>query len=122
MAIIDDQSLDAGLNDIRTNTDILHICSSEPANYAGIAAVSLGTKSSPTISTPTDGDASGRKITVSAIADGTVTATGTATHQVLADTSNTRLKASQALSSSQAVTSGNTFTLTAWDIELPDPA
>lgn len=120
MAYLDDQAYDAGLNDIRTNSDELHICSQEPANYAEVATYTLGNKSSPTIGTPEDGDVSGRKIVVSAISDGSVTADGTATHQVLIDTVNSRVKASKALSSSQVVSNGNEFTLTSWDITFTD--
>ena len=39
---IDTNSMDAGLNDIQTLGNILHICSAQPANYSGIAAVTLG--------------------------------------------------------------------------------
>jgi hypothetical protein len=65
---------------------------------------------------------SGRKVTVASISDLSITSTGTASHQALSYTTGTELLAARALASSQAVTSGNTGTLTAWDIELPDPA
>jgi len=119
MAKIHDDALDACLEVIDDAT-VLHICSSEPANYAAVSGASLGTKSSPGFTGPADGDASGRKITVDAITDGSVTSTDTATHWALVDGS--RLLATDALASSQSVTSGNTFTLTAFDIELPDPS
>jgi hypothetical protein len=119
MAKLDNSVFDAALNEVATATR-LTICSADPANYAGIAAVLLGSKSSPGFTGPADGDVSGRKITINAITDGSVTATGTATNWALDDGST--LLASGALESSQAVTSGNTFTLTATDIELRDPA
>ncbi|MDI6770104.1 MAG: hypothetical protein QMD04_10585, partial [Anaerolineales bacterium] len=65
---------------------------------------------------------SGRKVTVPSISDGAVTATGTATHYAVVDTANSRLLATGALSASQVVTNGNTFTLTAFDIGIPGPA
>ena len=40
----------------------------------------------------------------------------------IVDTSNSRLLVTGSLSTSQAVTSGNTFTLAAFDIEIPDPS
>lgn len=118
----DDQSKDAYLNDIRNNTEEIVICSGLPADFAGVAAVRLGGKTSPTIGAPQDGDVNGRKITLSAITDGTTTATGTATHVAWVDNTNSRLKWAEPLAASQAVTSGNPWTLTAMDIELPDPA
>lgn len=62
---------------------------------------------------------SGRRVTVAAIADGSVTATGTATHWAITDTANGRLLATGALAASQLVTSGNTFTLGAFDAGIP---
>jgi 3-hydroxyisobutyrate dehydrogenase-like beta-hydroxyacid dehydrogenase len=119
MAKLDNSVFDAALNEVATATR-LTICSSDPADYAGIAAVLLGSKSSPGFTGPADGDVSGRKITINAISDGSVTATGEATHWALDDGST--LLASGDLASSQEVTNGNTFTLTATDIELRDPA
>jgi hypothetical protein len=51
-----------------------------------------------------------------------VTGTGTASHYAIVDTVNSRLLAAGALSAPQAVTDGNVFTLTAFDIGIPDPA
>lgn len=61
-------------------------------------------------------------MTVDAISDGSVTATGTAGFFALTDDSASKLLAAGPLASTQGVTSGNTFSLTAFDIELPDPA
>jgi hypothetical protein len=119
MAKLDNAVFDAALNEVATATR-LTICSSDPANYAGIAAVLLGSKTSPGFTGPADGDVSGRKITINAISDGSVTVTGEATHWALDDGST--LLASGDLASSQEVTNGNTFTLTATDIELRDPS
>ena len=52
-------------------------------------------------------------------APGAIDATGTASHWALVDTGNSRLFAAGALSASQAVTDGNTFTLSAFDIGIP---
>ena len=117
-AYINDDAPDAYLDVIATGT-VLHICSSQPADYAAVAGVSLGTKSSPGFTGPANGDVSGRKLTVDAISDGSVTGTGTASHYAIVDGS--RLLVTDALDSSQGVSSGNTFTLAAFDIEVPDP-
>lgn len=119
-----DDGLDAGLAAIATATNLdLHICSQEPTTYAeATSTYTLGDQQDVSITGPTDGDVSGRKVTVGAVTAGDVTGTGTATHVALVDTNSSALLITQALSSSQAVTSGNTFSLNAWDIEIPDPS
>jgi hypothetical protein len=118
MAKLDNSVFDAALG-IIDNATTLTICSAEPANYAAISGVALGT-ATPSFTGPADGDTSGRKITIDAVTNGTVSATGTATHWAIDD--GATLLASGSLDSPQAVTSGNTFTLTAIDIELRDPS
>ena len=111
--------LDNGLSIIDSAGTSLVICSSLPADYAAVAAVTLGTKATPTISAPQARTPDGRKVVVSAITDGTVSDTGTASHFAVLDTTGYRLLAAQALSATQSVTSGNTFTLGAIDIGIP---
>ena len=118
----DDSILDLGLQAIIDDTDILHICSAQPANYAGIAAVSLGNKTTPTVGALTDGTINGRKITVSAITDGVTTADGTASYAVLANAAGTQLLAVADISPAVAVLDAGTFTLTAFDLTFEDPA
>jgi len=72
--------------------------------------------------TPGDASPNGRKVTVAAITDGTVTGTDDATHWAITDTVNSRLLATGSLSAGQLVTSGNTYTLAAFDVRIPDPA
>lgn len=122
MPYINDTELDALLNSIQTNVGALHICSQEPLDYTeATVTYTLGNKASPSVATPSDRTPNGREIIVSAITDGSVTGTGTATHWAIVKTSaTTRLLCAGALSSSQAVTSGNTFTLTQFAIGVPD--
>jgi len=122
MAYINDTELDALLNSIDGAADVLHICSQEPTTYAEASSTyTLGNKSSLTINAPSDRSPNGRECVIPAITDGSVTGTGTATHwAIVKSTATTRLIATGALSSSQAVTSGNTFTLTQFAIGVPD--
>jgi len=121
MAFLNDAVLDAALDEIIDNVTTLYLCSSEPGTYAEASSTyALGSRATPTVGTKADGDSSGRKCTVSAISDGTVSGTGTASHWAL--TSGSVLYAAGSLTSTQSVTSGNTFTLTAFDIEIPDAA
>jgi hypothetical protein len=80
-----DANMDAMLANIANNADALHVCSGQPANFEGIAAVELASVAL-TVGdgngdyTVGDGDASGRKLTVAAQNGLTVDADGTATH------------------------------------------
>lgn len=119
---ISDPVLDAALAKIATCTRLC-VCSGEPANFAGIAAVLLASvvmtagdgNGDYTIS---NGDVSGRKVRAliqSAIA---ITASGTATHISLDDGA---VLQSVTTCTSQALTSGGTVTVPAHDYEFTDP-
>ena len=118
-----DRILDEGLSVLDTEANRLDICSSEPTTYsAATSGASLGNKTGLSIGAPAARSPSGRRVTVAAITDGAVTGTGTATHYAITDTANSRLLATGSLSASQSVTSGNTFTLAAFDIGIPGAA
>lgn len=121
MPFIADYVFDAALAKLDTEANRLDICSSEPASYAAAtSSASLGNKTALSIGAPADRTPNGRRVTVAAITDGTVTATGTATHWAITDTVNSRLLATGALSASQSVSNGNTFTLAAFDLGIAD--
>ena len=123
MALIADRVLDGGLTILDTEVNKLCICSAEPTTYTEAnSTYLLGAKTSPTVGSPEDASPNGRKVVVSAITDGAISANGTASHWALVDTGNSRLLAAGSLSSTQAVTNGNVFTLTAIDIRIPDAA
>ena len=119
MAFLNDEVLDAALAVLDTATTTLHICSQEPATLTeAVSTYTLGNKTSLSIGAPADRSPNGRQVTVASFTDGSVTATGTATHYAIVD--GTRLLATNSLSASQAVTSGNTFSLAAFTIGIPD--
>lgn len=122
MAILGDRVYDNGLSVLDTEANALHICSSEPAVYGDIAAITLGLKTAMTVGAPAAGDPDGRQVTVSAFADGNVTATGDASHYAIVDTVNSRLLVAGPLDAVQTVTIGNTFSLPDFDIRIPAPA
>ncbi len=123
MATLADRVYDNGLTVLDTEANRIDITSQEATTYTeATSTYTLGNSTSLSIGAPADGDTSGRKVTAAAISDGSVTGTGTASHFAVVDTTNSRLLATGSLSASQAVTSGNTFTLAAFDIEIPDPA
>ena len=114
---------DLALVGISGSAENLYVCNAEPTSFAEASSTyTLGSKSSPTFTGPAAGDVSGRKITVDAISDGSVSADGNACWIALTDDSLSKLLATQVLSASQALTNGNTFSLTAFDIEIQDPS
>lgn len=114
---------DNGLSYIDTYCENLYICSTLPTTFAEASSTyKLGVKATPAIVAPSDRTGGGREITISAITDGSVTATGTAGFYALTDDSASLLLAQGDLASTQGVTSGNTFTLTEFKIGIPDPA
>jgi hypothetical protein len=122
-ASVGTEVIDNGLATLDTLADEIHILSAEPANYAAIASTTLGKKTfapgvginSPVAATsPT-----GRKVLTVHIGDGSVTGSGTASHWAIIATSGTKLLANGQLSSSVAVTSGDTFVLPQFAIQLP---
>lgn len=121
MAFISDRVFDLGLNVLDTEANRLDICSAEPSTFAAATAtLTLGNKTSLSVASPSDRSPNGRKVTVQAITDGTVTASGTAAFWAVTDTVNSRLLATGALAETKAVTNGNPFTLNAIDIGIPD--
>ena len=112
-----DGFIDGGLNAIDGCT-VLHVCSAEPANFAGIAAVSLAdVVIDGSDFTKANGDTSGRKVTVAQQTDITIDNTGTATHVVISDTTDIFVTTC----TSQGLTAAGTVTVPAWDIEIADP-
>jgi len=121
-----DTNMDAMLDEIAT-CDELFVCSGQPANYAGIAAVALADVAL----TPgdgggdytiADGDTNGRKLTIAQQASVPVDSSGDATHVVLAVGGVTDILKYVTTCTTQTLTSGNTVTVPAWDIEVADPS
>lgn len=123
MATLNNRVFDNGLSVLDTEANKILVTSQEATTYTEAnATYALGNSTSLSIGAPADRIGGGREVTVAAISDGSVTGTGTATHFAVVDTLNTRLLATGSLTASQAVTSGNTFTLGAFTIGIPDPA
>lgn len=116
-----DPVLDAAFDYVDQSTSMV-VCSAEPANYAGVAAVTLATAvmTADTDYTKADAAGGGRKVTVAAKNGVSVTATGTATHIALVRVADTSLRYVTTCTS-QALTSGNTVNIPAWEISIGDP-
>ena len=123
MATLNDRVFDNGLTVLDTEANAIHVTSQEAADYAGATSTyTLGNSTSLSIGAPADRTGGGREVTVAQITDGAITGTGTATHYAIVDTVNSRLLATGALTASQSVTNGNTFTLASFKIGIPDPS
>ena len=119
---LDDTVLDAALNIIKNGGTNVVFCSSDPVNYAGIAAVALVTKTGLTSSNytgPAD-DTSGRKLTVNAITGMTPSENGTVTYVVV--TNGSSILYAGTTVTSQAVTTAQTWDSPAFKIAIADPA
>lgn len=129
MAYLNTLVLDNGLAYLTANGNRLDICKAQPATYAEATAThSLGNKATIVIGAPAAlVTPAGRKVTVPAITDGSVTVSSTDTTDdaefwAITDTVNSRLLAAGPLSAPDLVTAGDGFTLPAFDIGIPLPA
>lgn len=121
-ASLEDRVLDFGLNVLDTESSFLSITSSEPTTLA-IAATTglLGFKNwgvGAVFGSPAAGSPNGRKVSSAAITDGTITTTGTAAWWAVYATGT--LHAHGTLAAAQAVTAGNTFSLSSFDVRIPN--
>ncbi len=110
-----------GAFDILDQCDFQYVCDAEPTTHAEASvtfALADVVMVPNTDYTKADGDVDGRKVTVAAKAGVNVDTTGTATHLALTDGS---VLIYVTTCTSQALTSGNTVDIPAWDIEIADP-
>ncbi len=123
MATLGDRVFDNGLTVLDTEANAIHVTTQEVTTYTeATSTYTKGNSTSLSIGAPADRSGGGRKVTVAAISDGSITGDGDVTHYAIVDTTNSRLLATGALTASQTVTNGNTFTLASFDIGIPDPA
>ena len=114
-----DAILDAMADAIMAAATTQYVCSAEPANFAGIAAVALADVAIGSGDfTKGNGDVSGRKCTIAQQACVSIDSSGTATHVVLASAS---VLLYVTTCTSQPLTSGGTVTIPAWKFEVADP-
>lgn len=119
-----DNMMDAALDYVATG-NIMTVCSAQPTTrteavttYA-LADIALTPGDGNGDFTIANGDVSGRKLTITQQADVNIDADGTATHVAICDGTNLLYVTT---CTSQALTSGNTVTFPAWDIEVADPS
>jgi hypothetical protein len=118
-----DSMLDAAFVWVRDRVTQITVCSTQPTTYAqAITTYKLAdgtlTSSQMTIS---DGDTSGRKVRISSRTGLTVDTTGTAAHVALVGSTGSTLLLVTTCTT-QALTTGNTVNIPAWDDEILDAA
>ena len=119
---LDNSVYDAALAKLATSVNVT-LCSAQPANRAGIAAVALATGTHTSglgngSYTVANGDTSGRKVTIAALSNLSVAANGTATH-VAYDDGTTLLAVTTCAST--ALSSGGTVSIGAHKLEIQAP-
>lgn len=111
-----------GAWDILDQANLMTVCNAEPTTRTeAVTTFKLAdvAVTPDTDFTKADGDTSGRKVTVAAKSSVPVDTTGTATHIALVDGTNLLLVTT---CTSQALTSGNTVSIPAFDAEISDPS
>ena len=109
---------DHGLIYLINNCNRLCVLSAEPADYADVAVRLLGNKDAPVIAGPL-ASGNGRKVTVLAITDGTVVATGSITYYALVNDNLEMILTYGQVLFPKAVVDGNAFTFPPLDIIMP---
>lgn len=119
---VHDDVLDGALNIIKNNCTRMCVCSTQPTTYT--EAITTNELADIVMAsgdfTAANGDTNGRKLTVAAKSAFAVDNSGTAAHVALVDVTNSKLLYVTTCTS-QALTSGNTVSTPAWDIEIADP-
>jgi hypothetical protein len=128
---MNDSFADSALDWLSSNGKKMYVCttaisSASVPNYTKVTSTAALTGAI-TMSTSSDytkavGDSSGRKVTVAQKASISVTASGTGARVCLVDSTGSGTVAYVTTCTSQALTSGNTVTIPAWDVEVADPS
>ncbi len=124
-AQIEDRVLDYGLRELTTNATSIYLCAVEPTTYAIATGIGkLGAKvfgAGNVCGAPTAGSAA-RKVSTTAVIDGSVTADGIAGWWAVTDDVNSRLLVHERLAENKLMAKGNIFTLDSFDISIPNHA
>jgi hypothetical protein len=117
---MNDAGADAALT-YWTDATAMNACSAEPTTYAEAnATFRLGTVV-PTFQAISNGTTSGRKRDIDAKTGIAVLTAGTVTHMALIKAGDTTLRY-VTTTASQAISSGGTYDVGTWKIELADPS
>jgi hypothetical protein len=116
-----DASTDAALNYIKDNVETMYLCSAEPADYAGISAVSLADVAVGSADVTVGAGTGGREYEVAQKSGITIDSSGDVTHIVLAKDSATSELLDITTCTSTAVSTGGSATVNSWTRTIQDP-
>lgn len=122
--LVGDDVLDFGLTMLDLTATHIYIVSADPTTYGEATTggtYALGNKSfgaGGCFGAPGAGSPNGRRVQSASITDGTITNSGTATGWAVVSSAASKLYANGDLSATQVVTSGNTFQLGAFYVNL----
>lgn len=115
---------DAQMTFLKDNSKRLVVCSAEPTTYEeanttyALASADLVPAS---FTGPVDGPVSGRMLTLNPVENITIAVSGTATHIVLIDTTNSRILM-VTVCTAQNLVAANKVTVDSFNYTLPQPA
>lgn len=115
-----DDVLDAPLLVIKNNATRMVACSTQPADFAGVAAVALADVAVAATDLVIADGTTGRKLTVAAKSAVAIDTTGDYAHVALVDDTGERLLW-VTTGTGQPLTVGNPANFPAWTITFPDP-
>lgn len=120
--VVIDAMMDAGLSYLSANVTEIYVCAGDPADRAAAIAAALASRTglgAGDWTGPVDGDTNGRKITKNAEAAIPISSSGTANTVVCCSGADLIQKTDV---TAQALTSGGTVDVNAYDDEIADAA
>jgi hypothetical protein len=120
--LIHDDVMDAALDHLAENAYLIYVCTTAAiTTYADVSSANLTSGHSMTSAdfTNDNGDASGRKVTIAQQSSLNISTSGTAGQIAIVSSGSDLLLLTDA--TTQALTSGNTVTIPAFDYEIADP-
>ena len=118
---VHDDVLDAALNYIKNNADYMYACNAQPTTYAEASSTYMLAGVAQTSSNYTVADgASGRKVTMAARSDITISNTGTATYVALVNVATSKLLYVTTCTALY-LTAAQLMGFGAWYIQISDP-
>lgn len=127
MTVTSDKILDFGLT-AYADANLIHACTAEPANFAGVAAVSLGSTTvavgaivDMAVGTPSGSASAGRGRVITPAGGATYGAGGTITHYAVVDTATSTLLVANTVATSKTVNIGDAIDLDPMTFKHDDP-
>jgi len=120
-AAIDSSIIDTDLSTFG-NADQIFVCSSVPTTFTEATSVRLGAASfgvGLVVGAPQNATPNGRRVLTSAVNAAPISSSGIATAWAIVDTPNQRLLAAGTLFSTLFITTGQTWSLPAFEIRFP---